>query len=99
MPIDLKTILEHDMSDDCPICRVQETVDLSLIPAVSAWEQAQELPRFSLALHGAAGLLGILLEEGVPRDALEQALSGLLNDLEQQIEENRALGGPTQGTA
>ena len=28
MPIDLNTLIEHDMSDDCPVCRAQNLVDV-----------------------------------------------------------------------
>ena len=99
MPIDLNTLTEHDMSDDCPVCRAQNLVDVALLPAAAAWEVRSELPRLSIALHGAAGLLCALLEEGVPRDDVEAALSRLLDDYEQQVAEDKAMGGPTQGTA
>ena len=99
MPIDLNSITEHDMSDECPVCRAQNIVDMALLPAAAAWEVRNELPRLSIALHGAAGLLSALLEEGVPRDDVEAALSRLLDDYEQQIAEDKAMGGPTQGTA
>ena len=52
-----------------------------------------------MALHGAAGLLALMLEDGIGRESVEQALSGLLDEMEQQIAENAAFGGPTQGTA
>jgi len=52
-----------------------------------------------LALHGAAGLLGVMLADGVPRDELDEALAQLLDELETAAAEDRALGGPTQGTA
>jgi hypothetical protein len=87
------------MSDECPTCRAQDLVELALLPAAGAWELRSELPRFSLALHGAAGLLGALLEEGVPRDDVETALSRLLDDIERQITEDKMMGGPPQGTA
>lgn len=99
MSIDLNELTEHDMSDDCPVCRAQDIVDLALVPAAAAWELRNGLPRFSVALHGAASLLGALIEEGVDRDQIETALSGLLDDIEQQIEEDRVMGGPTQGSA
>ena len=99
MPIDLNTLTEHDMSDDCPVCRAQNLVDVALLPAAAAWEMRSEVPRLSIALHGAAGLLCALLEEGVPRDEVEAALSRLLDDYEQQVAEDKAMGGPTQGTA
>jgi hypothetical protein len=99
MPIDLNTLIEHDMSDDCPVCRAQNLVDMTLLPAAAAWETRSELPRLSIALHGAVGLLCALLEEGVPRDDVEAALSRLLDDYEQQIAEDDVMGGPTQGTA
>ena len=99
MPIDLNALTEHDMSDNCPVCLAQELVDTVLLPAAAAWELRNELPRLSVALHGAAGLLSALLEEGVPRDEVEAALSRLLDDIEQQIAEDGVMGGPPQGTA
>lgn len=99
MSIDLNALIEHDASDDCPVCRAQDLVDLALLPAASAWEMRSELPRMSMALHGAAGLLGALLQEGVPRDELEGVLSRLLDDIERQIAEDKVMGGPPQGTA
>jgi hypothetical protein len=70
-----------------------------LVPATTAWETTAALPRFSIALHGAAGLLGSMLAEGIPREDIEGALSRLLDDIEGQLAEDRAIGGPTQGTA
>ena len=99
MTIDLDEIIEHDMTEDCPACRTQDIVELALVPAAAAWELRNGLPRYAIALHGAAGLLGALLEEGVDRDDIEAALSGLLDDIEQRIEEDSVMGGPPQGTA
>ena len=87
----LDEIIHHDQTDDCPVCRAQSFVDHALIPAVAAWELNNELPRFSLALHGAAALLGIMLEESVSRDNLD--------DIERQIAETETMGGPPQGRA
>lgn len=99
MSIDLNALIEHDASDDCPVCRAQDLVDLALLPAASAWEMNSGLPRMSMALHGAAGLLGALLEDGVPREDMEAALGRLLDDIERQMAEDTIMGGPTQGTA
>ena len=99
MSLDLNALLEHDMSDECPVCRAQDLAELVLIPAAGAWEATNELPRYSLALHGAAGLLGALMAEGVPRNQLESALGQLLDDIELQVTEDRMLGGPPQGSA
>ena len=99
MKIDLDGLLDHNASEDCPVCQAQSLVEGALIPAAAAWELHNGLPRFSLALHGAAGLLGAMLEEGIPRDDIEAALSTLLDEIEQQIAEDKALGGPTQGSA
>ena len=99
MTIDLDQLVEHDMSEDCPVCRAQQIVEGALVPAASAWEMHHELPRFSLALHGAAGLLGAMLEEGFSREETETALGRLLDDIEQQIAEDQAMGGPPAGTA
>jgi hypothetical protein len=95
----LDDLLEHDMSDDCPVCRAQDLVDAALLPAAAAWETQNELPRYSVALHGAAALLGAMLEDGVPREEIEGALGHLLDEIEQQLAENKAMGGPPQGTA
>ena len=58
MANNLTELTEHDFSDDCPICRAQDVVQFALLPAAAAWESNSELPRFSIALHGAAELLG-----------------------------------------
>jgi len=99
MKIDLNELLEHDDTEDCPVCRTQSFVQGVLIPAAAAWELNNDLPRYSLALHDAAGLLGAMLEEGVPRVDVESALGKILDDIEMQIAENKTLGGPTQGSA
>ena len=95
----LATIVEHSGDDECAACRAQDIAASILVPAVMAWEVSEALPRFSLAIHGSAGLLGILLESGIDRKAIDAALSSALDDLEQQIAENRTMGGPPQGTA
>ncbi len=99
MSVGLEELVEHDLSDDCPVCRAHDVVEMALVPAAAAWELKHELPRFSIALHGAAGLLGAMLEEGVPRHQIESALGALLDDIERQIAEDQALGGPPQGNA
>ena len=99
MQVDFKELVSHDMSEECPICRAQELVETALVPAAAAWEMHNELPPFSMALHGAAGLLGAMLADRLPRDDMMAALNVILDDIEQQIAEGRALGGPTQGNA
>ena len=99
MTIDLNALVEHDMSEDCPICRTQDIVHIALLPAAAAWELNNQLPRFALALHGAAWLLGAMLEEGVPRTEIETAMASLLDGIENQIDEDSKMGGPPQGTA
>jgi SOS response regulatory protein OraA/RecX len=69
------------------------------VPAAAAWETRNELPRYAVALHGSAGLLGAMMEDGVPRDEIEHALRQLLDEIEQQLAEDTAMGGPPQGTA
>ena len=95
----IKKLIQHDMSDDCPVCRAQDVVAMALMPATAAWEMANELPRFSLALQGAAGLLGAMLEEGVDRGDIEKSIGGLLDDIEAEIAEDQVMGGPPQGSA
>src|ERR1043166_9390530 len=95
----LDEILDHDNTEECVACRARDFVDQVLVPAVAAWEQIVELPQHALALHGAAGLLGVMLAEGASRDDIETALSKLLDEIEAQTAEDRALGGPAQGTA
>ena len=99
MAFNLDELSEHDASENCPVCRAQQIVEDALVPATASWEIHHELPRFSLALHGAAGLLGAMLEDGVRRDEIEVALSRALDDIENQIAENRAMGGPPVGSA
>lgn len=72
---------------------------MALLPAAAAWELNNQLPRFALALHGAAGLLGAMMEGGIAREDIEAAMRTLLDDIEQQIEEDKAFGGPPRGTA
>lgn len=99
MNTDLEALAHHDLSDDCPVCRAQDVVSMALVPAAAAWEVANELPRFSVALHGAAQLLGVMLEEGVPRKEIETVLSEILDDIESGIAEDKMMGGPPQGSA
>ncbi len=99
MTIDLEQIVTHDSTDECVACRAQDVVMRALLPAAAAWETTAGLLRFSVALHGAAGLLGTMLDAGVPRQDIERALSGLLQEIESQIAEDRMMGGPPQGTA
>jgi len=40
-----------------------------------------------------------MIEDGVSREDIERALSRLLDEIEEQITEDRAMGGPPQGTA
>lgn len=97
--VDFDEIINHTSADDCTACRAQELAIVALLPAVAAWEVNSELPRFSISMHGAASLLGTMLEDGISRDDIETALSHLLDDIEAQIAEHRMLGGPTQGNA
>ena len=99
MSLGLKELVDHDLSDDCPVCRTQDVVEMVLVPAAAAWESKNDLPRFSIARLGAAGLLGAMLEEGVPRHEIDSALGELLDDIERHISEDNALGGPPQGNA
>lgn len=99
MSIDFEEIVDHTGEDDCPACQAQDIVHAVLVPAVSAWEAAHNLPQFSLAVHGAAGLMGAMLAEGIEREAIETAVAGLLDDIEAQIAEDRIMGGPAQGSA
>ncbi len=99
MSVNFDELTQHDSSDDCPVCGAHEIVAMALIPAAAAWESSDDLPRFSIALHGAAGLLGVMLAEGIPRQDIEAALGTVLDDIESHRLENGALGGPTQGSA
>ena len=95
----LDHLIEHDLSDDCLVCRAQDVVAMALMPAAAAWESDNGLPRFSVALHGAAELLGAMLQEGIARETVEGALAELLDDIELRVSEDEALGGPPQGSA
>ena|SRR6185369_7838649 len=95
----LDEIVSHDNTEECVACRSRDLVADIVVPAVAAWEVTADLPRFSLALHGAAGLLGTMLAGGVGREEIDDALSLLLDEIESQVAEDGALGGPAQGTA
>ena len=99
MAVSLEEIVTHDSTEDCIACRARDFVSQVVVPAAEAWETSTDLPRFSIALHRAAGLLGGILEAGVSREEIESALSRLLDEIEEQLTENRAMGGPSQGTA
>ena len=99
MAVDFKEIVTHDSTEDCVACRAEDVVMQALMPAAAAWESAAQLPRFSIALHGAAALLGTMLGEDIPRKDVEDALSVLLDDIQRQIAEEQTMGGPPQGTA
>ncbi len=99
MTADLDHLIQPALSDDCLVCRAQDIVAMALMPAAAAWEVDNGLPRFSVALHGAAELLGAMLQDGSAREAVEAALAELLDDIELRIAEDEALGGPPQGTA
>lgn len=99
MQIKIEDLITHDETDECVACRAQDIVSFMLVPAVAAWEQANQLPSHALSLHGAAALIGFMLQDGARREDVERALSQLLDDMEQQIAEERAFGGPPQGTA
>ena len=97
---DLKKLLAHEYSDDCMVCRAQDVVVFSLVPAAPAWgETANELPQYSVALNGAAQLLAAMIAGGLSRNDVEEALKRLLDDLEAQIREEGVFGGPTQVNA
>jgi len=99
MAIDLHKLTQHDQGEDCPVCHTQQMVRGALIPAAAAWEVSEELPRFSVALHGAAELLGVMLGEGVAREEIDAALAKLLDDIGRGIGEDEVMGGPPQGNA
>jgi hypothetical protein len=40
-----------------------------------------------------------MLKGGIPRDDIEAALSRALDDIEQQIEEDKTMGGAPMGSA
>ncbi|MFO1184036.1 MAG: hypothetical protein U1E56_04545 [Bauldia sp.] len=95
----LQDLMSHDDTEDCVVCRSRELVSQIVVPATAAWETTLNLPRCALALHGAAGLLATMLAEGFDRDALQDAVTTLLDEIEEQVAEDRAMGGPPQGTA
>ncbi len=92
-------IITHDESDDCPVCRAQDIVNYSLVPAVAAWEEAYQMPSHSLAVHGAASLMAFMIQNGVAREDIEKAVAQILDDYEMQMAGEGLLSGPHQGTA
>lgn len=70
-----------------------------MVPAAAAWEASEELPRYSVALHGAAELLGVMLEEGIAREQIDATLAKLLDDIERGVGEDDVMDGPAQGSA
>ena len=72
MSSDFDSLITHDQSDDCIACRAQDVVGYSLVPAVATWEESYRLPRHALALHGAAGLMAFMIQNGAARDEVER---------------------------
>ena len=69
MQIKIDDLVSHDETDDCVACRAQDIVSFMLVPAVAAWEHANQLPSHSLSLHGAAALIGFMMQDGARREA------------------------------
>ncbi len=57
------------------------------------------MPRHSLAVHGAASLMALMIQNGVVREGIDKAVAHILDDYETQMAEEGLLGGPHQGTA
>jgi len=95
----LQDLFDHQVSEDCTVCRAQDFVYAVVTPAVASWELQNSFPQFSLALNSAAALLGAMLEEGISRTEIDEAVAALLDDIERQVAEEGVLGGPTQGSA
>ena len=99
MTYDLNEIVTHDGTEECIACRAQDLVALALLPAATAWESTAELPLHAISLHGAAGLLGLMLQAGIQRSEIDEAMATLLDEMERHLAEDKALGGPPQGSA
>jgi hypothetical protein len=65
-----KQLVTHDSTEKCVICRAQDIAAETVVPAVMVCEDAAGHRRFSMALHGAAGLLLALI--GLVRLCVEQ---------------------------
>ena len=70
-----------------------------VVRVVRAYEEAHQMARYSLAVHGAASLMAIMIQNGVARKDIEEAVAHILDDYEMQMTEEGLLGGPHQGTA
>jgi hypothetical protein len=57
------------------------------------------MPLFVVAVHGAASLMAFMIQNGVARKDIEEAVAHILDDYELQMAEEGLLGGPHQGTA
>jgi hypothetical protein len=90
----LSALVDHTGDDDGIACRAEDIAASIVIPAVASWEAAHGLRRFSLAHQGAAGLPGTILEARVDRQEIKAAVARVLDDIEQRIAQERALGGP-----
>jgi hypothetical protein len=100
MLMPLESWITHDHYVDCIACRCSELAANIVGQAVAAWEVSKDLPRGSLALFGAAGLLAALLVDGYSRQEIEKALSELLDEIETDVAAAvSALGGLSGGNA
>ena len=57
------------------------------------------MARYSLAVHGAASLMAFMIQNGVARKNIEEAVAHILDDYEMQMAEEGLLGHHHQGTA
>ncbi len=97
--LDLISLLDHNLGGDCPVYRAQGAIQIALLPAAAVWKLNDELPRFTVALHGAAEHLGAMLPESVERSDIEAALTRLLDDVDARIAEDQVIGASPKGSA
>jgi len=99
MALSLEELFAHDGTEDCIACRARDFVAQIVVPAAEAWETSTDLPGFQSPFTGPPDCWEGILEAGVSREDIERALSRLLDELEEQLTENQAMGGRPQGTA
>ena len=80
--IDIEELVFHEDDEDCIACLSRDMSLSVVVPAVLAWQEINGLPRGALTLHGAASLLAVMIEDGVPRHEIEAGLSALLDEFE-----------------
>ena len=97
---DIDELVAHVEDKDCDVCIARSLATSVVAPAVAMWEVSHRLPRCSLALHGAVGLLATMLDEGYSREEIDAVVADMLDEIEAERQGwNMLLDSMPEGSA